>query len=162
MFLAADIFWIIKSRRSGTATTSAPTNNAPIKNEEAGMPPGGAGAPAYTQQPGSGYNDQMAPQGGYTGQPMMQSQVGSPQQSMPPDPYSAGQYPQGQPQYPSQASYPQGQHVPLQTYPSPQGEYPPQYGSSVPQQASYPDPREGVSEMHSPTEPPTMNDPHHV
>lgn len=161
LFIAADIFWVLKSRRSGTATAPAPTIGAPMKNEEAGMSAGGGGAPTYTQEPGSQYNYPMAPQGGYTGQPM-QNQAGSPQQSMPQEAYSGGHYPQGQPQYPSQTSYPQGQQVPLQTYPSPQGEYPPQYGGSAPQQASYPEPRDGVSEMHSPTEPPKMNDPYHI
>lgn len=144
---------------------------APTKNEEAGMPLGGVGAPTYSQQPGAEYNNHMAPQGGYTGQPM-QTQGGPPQQPMAQEQYSGeqysggqyfgGQYPQGQPQYPNQASYPQGQQVPMQNYPSPQGEYPPQYGGSIPHQASYPEPRDGVSEMHSPTEVTKMNGPHQV
>lgn len=139
-----------------------------MKNEEAGMPVGGAGAPTYTQQPGSGYNNnnnnnnnQMGPLGGYMGQPM-QNYGASPQQSMPQEPYVGGQYPQGQPQYPGPTSYPQGQYPPPQTYPSPQGEYPPQYGGPHPQPAGYPEPRDGASEMHSPTEPPNVNGPHRV
>lgn len=157
LFIAADVFWILKSRRSGTTTTPSPIIGATMKHE-AGMPipGGGGGAPTYTQQPGSEYNNQMVPQGGYTGQ-SMQNQGGVPQEQ-----YSGGQYPQGQPQYPSQTSYDPGQNIPLQTYPPPQGEYPPQYRGSVPQQASYHEPREGVSEMHSPTEPPKTNGPHHV
>lgn len=163
LFIIADLFWIIKSRRSGTTTAPTPTHGAPTKNEEAGMPMGGVGAPTYAQQPGSDYNNQMGPQGGYTGQPMQHHDVGQPQQSMAQEPYPAGQYHQGQPQYPNQTSYPQGQQqVPMQSYPSPQGEYPPQYGGPVPQQASYAEPRDGVSEMHSPTEPTMMNGPHHV
>lgn len=151
----------MKSRKSDTTTAPAPTIGAPMETEEAGMPVGGAGVPTYTQRLGSEYNNQMAPPGGYTGQPM-QNHGELPQQSMAQEPYSAGQYYQGQPQYPNQTSYPQGQQVPFQTYPSPQGEYSPQYGGSVPQQASYPEPREGVSEMHSPTEAPNVNDPHHI
>lgn len=133
-----------------------------MKTQEAGMPLGGVGAPTYTQQPPSEYNNQMAPQGGYTGQPMQHQGGGQPYQPMAQEPYPGGQYPQNQPQYPNQPSYPQGQQVPMQSYPSPQGEYPPQYGSPGPQQASYPEPREGVSEMHSPTEGSKMNEPPHV
>ena len=155
------MFWIIKSRRSGTNAGTAPTSGAPMKNEEAGMPLGGVGAPTYTQQPPSEYNNQMAPQNGYTCQPM-QYQGGPPHQPMAQEPYPGGQYPQNQPQYPNQTPYPQGQQAPMQSYLSPQGEYPPQYGSPGPQQASYPEPREGVSEMHSPIEGSKMNDPPHV
>ncbi|CAD6580762.1 MAG: hypothetical protein ASARMPRED_000320 [Alectoria sarmentosa] len=151
VFIAADFFWIINSRRSGTTTASAPTIGAPMNNEEAGMPVGGGGAPIYTPKPGSEYNNQLDPRGAYTGQ-STQSQGGSPQQPMSQEPYSGGQYSQGQAQYSSQTSYPQDQQIPLQTYPSPQGEYPPQYGGPVPQQTSYPEPPNGVSEMHSPTE----------
>ena len=132
-----------------------------MKNEEAGMPMGGVGSPTYTPQPGPDYNNQMPPQGGYTGQPMQQ------QQSMPQEQYPGGQYPQAQtqypqsqPQYPTQTPYPQEQQVPMQSYPSPQGEYPPQYGGSATQHAGYPGPRDGASEMQSPLEAPKMNDSH--
>ena len=141
----------MRSRRSGTTTAPVSTVHATIKNEEAGMPAGGGEAPTYTQQPGSDYQNQMAPQGEYTSQPM-QRHGGSPQQSRPQE------YTQGQQRYPSSTAYPQGQPVPLQTYPSPQGEYPPQYGGSVQRQATYPEPRDGVSEMHSPMEPLKMKD----
>lgn len=137
-------------------------NGPPMKNEEAGMPMGGVGAPAYTQQPSPENYSQTTPQGGFSGQPMMQNQGGPPQ-----EPYSGSPYPQGQtqhlpnqPQYTNQTPYPQGQQVSSQSYPSPQGEHPPQYGGQVPQQASYAGPRDGVSEMHSPTEVTKMSDPH--
>lgn len=131
-----------------------------MTNEGAGMPLGGVGAPTYTQQPAAEYNNQLAAQGGYTGQPM-QNHGGPPHQPMAQEPYPGGQYPQSQPQYPHQNSYSQSQQVPMQSYPSPQGEYPPQYGGP-PQQASYPEPQEGVSEMHSPTEVTKTNDPYHI
>ena len=139
-----------------------------MKTEEAGMPMSGGGAPIYTQQPNPGYNSQMAPQAGYTGEPM-QHQGGSSEQQMLQESYPGSQYSQGQtqsysnqPQYPIQTVYPQGQQVPSQSYPSPQGKYPPQNGAPVPQQASHFGPQNGVLEMPSPTEEAKMNDPHHV
>ena len=146
-----------------------------MKNEEAGVPMGGVGAPSNTQQLGPEYSSQIAPQGGSPGQ-QLTNQGGPPQQPMPQEYYSGSQYPQGQaqysqgqtqyspyqPQYPTQNSYPQGQQIPLQSYPSPQGEYPPQYGGPVPQQANYPGPRDGVSEIHSPTTVPETNNSHHI
>ena len=167
----------MKSRKTATTTASGPANSVPMKNEEAGMPMGGVGAPTYTQQPGPEYtNNQAGPQGGYTAQPM-QHQGGPPQLPVPQEQYPGSQYPQGQTQYPqAQAQhspnpanypnptlYPQGEQAPAaQSYPSPQSEHPPQYAGSAPQQASYPGPRDGVSEMHSPTETPQANNPHHV
>lgn len=123
-----------------------------MKYEEAGMPMGGVQAPTYTQQPDPNYNNQMPSQGVYTSTgPPLQNQV---QQSVPQEPYPGGQPQplQNQPQYPNYTSYPQEGQVSSQSYPSPQGEYPPQYAGSVPQQTSYPEPRDGVAEMHSPTE----------
>ena len=154
-------------RRTVPSTVPAPTNVPPMKNEEAGMPMSGEGAPIHTQQPNPGYNGQTAPQAGYTGE-SMQYQGGTSEQQMLQESYSGSQYSQGQtqshsnqPQYPIQAAYPQGQQVPPQSHPSPQGSYAPQYGGAVPQQVSHLGPRDGGLEIRSPTEEPKTNDPHH-
>ena len=114
------------------------------------MPMGGVAAPTYTPQPAPDYNNntQTAPQGGYTGQPPMQHQGGMPQEQ-----YSGGgqQYPQAQqPQYPPQG---QAQYPPNQN----QNQYPNPTLYSPGEQAGYPGPRDGVSEMQSPTEGAKMN-----
>ena len=128
----------------------------------------GVGAPNYTQQPNPGYNSQIAPQAGYTGEPMQNQ--GTPfEQQMFQESYSGSQYSQGQPQshsnqpqYPVQTVYPQGQQVPSQSYPWPQGEYSPQNGAPVPQQASHLGPQDGVLELRSPAEEAKGNDPHRL
>ena len=168
MFVATDIFWIVKSRRAGPSRVPAPINGPPMKVEEAGMPMSGLEAPSYTQQPNPGYNNQMAPQAGYTGE-SMQYQEPSSEQQMLQESYSGSQYSQGQtqsqsnqPQYPIQPLYPQGQQVPPQSYQPPQGTYPPQNGAPVPQQAGHLGARDGVLAMGSPTEEAKRNDLHHV
>ena len=130
------------------------------------MPVSGVEAPIYTQQPNPGYNSQMAPQAGPTGEPM-QHQGGPSEQQMLQESYFGSQYSQNQtqshsnqPQYPTQTVYAQGQQVPSQLNPSPQVKHPQQYGGPVSQQASHLGPQGGVLAMQSPTEEPKMNEPH--
>ena len=153
-------------RKTGPSTVTDPIDGPPMKIEEAGMPVSGVGAPNYTQQPNPGYNSHMAPQAGYTGEPI-QFQGGSSEQQMLQESYSGSQYSQSQtqshlsqPQYPIKTVYPQGQQIPSESDPSPQVKYPPQYGGPVSQQASDIGPQGGVLAMRSPTEEPQMNDPH--
>ena len=137
-----------------------------MKSEEAGMPMSGVEAPIYTQQPNPGYNSQMAPQAGPTGEPM-QHQGGPSEPHMLQESYYVSQYSQGQtqshsnqPQYPTETVYAQGQHVPSHSGPSPQMNHPPQYGGPVSPQASELEPQGGVLAMRSPTEEPKMNGSH--
>lgn len=176
MFVAADIFWIIRSRRTGASTITAPINGLPMKVEEAGMPMSGVEAPIYTQQPNpgyNGYNGEMAPQAGHTGEPT-QYQEPPAEQQMLQESYSGSQYSQvqtqsqsNQPQYSIQPVYPQEPQISPQCYHSPQGMYPPQSGApvpqqTIPQQVGHLGAKDGDLAMRSPTEEAKTNNLHEI
>ncbi|KAL6716667.1 hypothetical protein ACLMJK_006235 [Lecanora helva] len=128
--LISDLLWIVTASRHNSTTTTttapgqAPMGTAPIKQEEAGM----GGIPMNNQHQGANthyYNN---------AQPMPQQQQGGgyQQPTMPPQGQYPPQYSQGHPQPP----YPQGQGMPPQ------------------QQNTYVTPKEGASEVYSPSHTP--------